>query len=114
MDGDEIARARNMVSSASVPSTNDEPLPSDPMELSSSACVEGITSTASPFVAVMDANHQRDERIIHRMYRILMSSDLDLVVGKLVLGWFSFNLVCGIEALANVSVGNWLYSQNSE
>jgi dolichol-phosphate mannosyltransferase len=48
----------------------------------SSACVEGIMSTASPFVAVMDADHQHDETILSRMYEIITTSDADLVVGS--------------------------------
>jgi dolichol-phosphate mannosyltransferase len=32
---------------------------------------------------------------------------------RLLLGWVSFNLVCGIGALANVGVANWMYAQNS-
>jgi dolichol-phosphate mannosyltransferase len=32
---------------------------------------------------------------------------------RLLLGWLSFNLVCGIGALANVGVANWIYAQNS-
>ncbi len=30
----------------------------------SSACIEGIASTAAPFVAVMDADHQHDEKVL--------------------------------------------------
>jgi dolichol-phosphate mannosyltransferase len=48
----------------------------------SSACVEGIMSTASPFVAVMDADHQHDERILYRMYDVISKGDSDLVVGS--------------------------------
>ena len=48
----------------------------------SSACVEGIMSTASPFVAVMDADHQHDERILRRMYEIISTGDASIVVGS--------------------------------
>jgi dolichol-phosphate mannosyltransferase len=48
----------------------------------SSACVEGIMSTASPFVAVIDADRQHDERILHRMYEIISTGEADLVVGS--------------------------------
>jgi dolichol-phosphate mannosyltransferase len=48
----------------------------------SSACIEGIMSTASPFVAVMDADHQHDERILHRMYEIISTGEADIVVGS--------------------------------
>lgn len=48
----------------------------------SSACVEGIMSTASPFVAIMDADHQHDERILRQMYEIITRGDSDLVVAS--------------------------------
>ena len=48
----------------------------------SSACVEGIMSTASPLVAVMDADRQHDERALLRMFDILNSTDADIVVGS--------------------------------
>lgn len=48
----------------------------------SSACVEGIMSTASSFVAIMDADHQHDERILRRMYDIIKVGDADLVIGS--------------------------------
>lgn len=48
----------------------------------SSACVEGIMSTASPFIAVMDADHQHDERILCQMYEILKTGSVEVVVGS--------------------------------
>lgn len=48
----------------------------------SSACVEGIMSTASPIVAVMDADGQHDERALLRMLGILNATDVDIVVGS--------------------------------
>ena len=48
----------------------------------SSACVEGIMSTASPIVAVMDADRQHDERALFRMFEILNTTDADIVVGS--------------------------------
>jgi dolichol-phosphate mannosyltransferase len=48
----------------------------------SSACVEGIMATASPIVAVMDADRQHDERILGQMLEILKTSDADIVVGS--------------------------------
>jgi len=48
----------------------------------SSACVEGIMSTASPIVAVMDADRQHDERALFRMFAILNTTDADIVVGS--------------------------------
>lgn len=48
----------------------------------SSACVEGIMSTSSPIVAVMDADRQHDERALLRMFDILNSTDADVVIGS--------------------------------
>lgn len=46
----------------------------------SSACVEGILSTAAPYVAVMDADHQHDERVLPIMLA-RAKAGADLVVG---------------------------------
>jgi dolichol-phosphate mannosyltransferase len=48
----------------------------------SSACVEGIMSTSSPVVAVMDADGQHDERQLHRMFEILNTTEADIVIGS--------------------------------
>jgi dolichol-phosphate mannosyltransferase len=48
----------------------------------SSACVEGIMSTAAPYAAVMGASLQHDERILPEMLRRLRSENLDIVVGS--------------------------------
>jgi dolichol-phosphate mannosyltransferase len=48
----------------------------------SSACVEGVLASAAPFVAVMDADLQHDERLLPRMLAELRAGDLDLVVGS--------------------------------
>lgn len=48
----------------------------------SSACVEGIQATAAPFVAVMDADMQHDERILAAMLDRIGQGDVDLVVGS--------------------------------
>ena len=45
------------------------------------ACIEGILSSAAPFVAVMDADLQHDEAILPRMLARLERGDTDLVVG---------------------------------
>lgn len=47
----------------------------------SSACVEGISASAAPFVAVMDADHQHDEAILPQMLAQAQAGD-DLVVGS--------------------------------
>jgi dolichol-phosphate mannosyltransferase len=48
----------------------------------SSACVEGILSCSAPFVAVMDADLQHDERLLPRMLARLKAEELDLVIGS--------------------------------
>lgn len=48
----------------------------------SSACVEGILATASPIVAVMDADLQHDESILGEMLARIRKGDVDLVVGS--------------------------------
>jgi dolichol-phosphate mannosyltransferase len=47
-----------------------------------SACVEGIMSTASPIIAVMDADGQHDERALRSMFAILSTTDADMVIGS--------------------------------
>lgn len=47
-----------------------------------SACVEGMLSTAAPFLAVMDADLQHDEQILPHMLHALKSSELDIVVAS--------------------------------
>ncbi len=47
-----------------------------------SACVEGILSSSSPYVAVMDADLQHDETILPQMLRTLQTEALDIVVGS--------------------------------
>lgn len=46
------------------------------------ACIEGILSSSAPYVAVMDADLQHDERILPRMLARLQSGEADLVVGS--------------------------------
>src|SRR5579862_4708425 len=48
----------------------------------SSACVEGILAGSSPYVAVIDADLQHDERILPLMLLRLTQGDLDIVVGS--------------------------------
>jgi dolichol-phosphate mannosyltransferase len=46
----------------------------------SSACLEGMMATAAPYIAVMDADLQHDERILPAMLQKLKGNGLDLVV----------------------------------
>ncbi len=48
----------------------------------SSACLEGMMSSASPYLAVMDADLQHDERILPQMLQRLKDENLDIVVGS--------------------------------
>jgi dolichol-phosphate mannosyltransferase len=48
----------------------------------STACVEGVLATAAPFVAVMDADLQHDERLLPRMLEVLKRDACDLVIGS--------------------------------
>jgi len=47
-----------------------------------SACIEGMLSTAAPYVAVMDADLQHDETILPLMLEKLKEGGFDLVVGS--------------------------------
>jgi dolichol-phosphate mannosyltransferase len=47
----------------------------------SSACVEGMMASHSPYLAVMDCDLQHDEKILPRMLERLKQGNLDLVVG---------------------------------
>jgi dolichol-phosphate mannosyltransferase len=48
----------------------------------SSACIEGVLSSAAPFAAVIDADLQHDERLFPRMLDLIKTEDLDVVVGS--------------------------------
>jgi dolichol-phosphate mannosyltransferase len=48
----------------------------------SSACIEGVLSTTSPYVAIMDADLQHDERRLADMLATLRAGDHDVVVGS--------------------------------
>ena len=45
------------------------------------ACIEGILSSAAPFVAVMDADLQHDEKVLPQMLAKLRQGEVDLVAG---------------------------------
>jgi dolichol-phosphate mannosyltransferase len=47
-----------------------------------SACIEGMLATSAPYLAVMDADMQHDERILPEMLRMMRSGEYDLVVGS--------------------------------
>ena len=48
----------------------------------SSACIEGMLSTAAPYIAVMDGDLQHDETILPQMLERIQSEHLDVVVAS--------------------------------
>jgi dolichol-phosphate mannosyltransferase len=48
----------------------------------SSACIEGMMASSSPYIAVMDADLQHDERILPAMLARIRGGDMDIVVGS--------------------------------
>jgi dolichol-phosphate mannosyltransferase len=59
----------------------------------SSAVVEGILSTSTPYVAVIDADMQHDERLLSQMLVCLRSGEADMVVGTAGGLWDSGQLI---------------------
>lgn len=47
-----------------------------------SACIEGVLSSAAPYVGVMDADLQHDERLLPAMLAALRDEGLDIVIGS--------------------------------
>src|SRR5437764_578289 len=45
------------------------------------AVVEGMLATSAPYVAVIDADMQHDERILPQMLALLRTTESDIVVG---------------------------------
>src|SRR6516165_193344 len=46
------------------------------------ACIEGALATSAPYIAVMDADMQHDEKLLPQMLATLKSEPVDLVVGS--------------------------------
>jgi dolichol-phosphate mannosyltransferase len=46
------------------------------------ACIEGVLACASPYIAVMDADLQHDERLLPQMLQALEGGAVDLVIGS--------------------------------
>jgi dolichol-phosphate mannosyltransferase len=46
------------------------------------ACMEGVLASASPYLAVMDADLQHDERLLPRMLNHLETEEFDLVIAS--------------------------------
>jgi dolichol-phosphate mannosyltransferase len=45
-------------------------------------CIEGVLASCSPYIAIIDADLQHDERLLPRMLEGLESGTVDLVVGS--------------------------------
>jgi dolichol-phosphate mannosyltransferase len=48
----------------------------------SSACIEGMLSSSAPYLAVIDADLQHDERLLPQMLEALQTEDTDIVIGS--------------------------------
>jgi dolichol-phosphate mannosyltransferase len=46
------------------------------------ACIEGVLASCSPYIAIMDADLQHDERLLPRMLEAIESGTVDLVIGS--------------------------------
>ena len=46
------------------------------------ACIEGVLTSASPYIAIIDADLQHDERLLPHMLTELQSGELDIVIGS--------------------------------
>jgi len=79
----------------------------------SSACIEGFLATSAPFVAVMDADLQHDERLLPEMLKALHDQSLDLAVASRYIagGDAESGLADGWRRWASraaTAVGNWV------
>lgn len=48
----------------------------------STACIEGIMSSSAPYVAVIDADMQHDERLLPQMLQELKGQEADIIIGS--------------------------------
>ena len=48
----------------------------------STACIEGVLASASPYVAVMDGDLQHDEQLLPGMLEVLRNEPVDVVIGS--------------------------------
>jgi dolichol-phosphate mannosyltransferase len=48
----------------------------------SSACIEGMLASSAPYIAVMDADLQHDEKLLPRMFAALTDGETEIVVGS--------------------------------
>lgn len=73
----------------------------------SSACIEGISASAAPYVAVIDADHQHDETILPLMLQKAQDGD-DLVIGSRFAGGGSAGEGLSGLRLRASQTANWL------
>jgi dolichol-phosphate mannosyltransferase len=48
----------------------------------SSACIEGMLASSSPFLAVIDADLQHDETLLRQMLEVMRRGEADIVIGS--------------------------------
>jgi dolichol-phosphate mannosyltransferase len=69
----------------------------------SSACIEGILATSTPYVAVMDADLQHDESALMSMFERIKSEDLDIVIGSRIMPGGSMGEISRKRALLSAA-----------
>ena len=73
----------------------------------SSACIEGMASATSTYIAVMDADHQHDEHLLRPMLEMMEDQRLDLVAASRFLRGGSVGSLSARRALMS-RTANWL------
>lgn len=73
----------------------------------SSACIEGMLATASPYIAVMDADLQHDDTILPKMLERLRTEQLDVVVATRNAAGGSMGLF-GAQRVLLSRLGRWM------
>jgi dolichol-phosphate mannosyltransferase len=63
-----------------------------------SACIEGIMSSAAPYVAIMDADLQHDESLLPKMVQALRDEHLDIVIASRFAGGGDFTSMSNLRA----------------
>jgi len=69
----------------------------------SSACIDGIQKSQTPYIAVMDADMQHDDRILPDMLKCLKDERLDLVVGSRYVEGGSLGHLSGLRSVISLS-----------
>jgi len=67
----------------------------------SSACIEGVKQGRTPYVAIMDADMQHDEKILPQMLNCLKDEPLDIVVGSRYVEGGGLSAVSGLRSLVS-------------